>query len=575
MKKKWQLCNPDMKSVKDICNIFKCSPVTASVLINRKIDSVDCVKTFLNPSLKNLRHPFSLTDMDAAVSRIYKAITTGEKILVFGDYDVDGITATAILVDFFNYIKADILYYIPHRIKEGYGLHPGHIKNYALPNKIDLIITVDCGSSNHKAVNVAQKAGIDVIITDHHNIPLPLPAAVAVINPKRTDCDSELNHLAGVGVAFYLIISLRKYLRDKNFWYNISEPNLKDFCDLVALGTVADIVPLVDENRIFVKTGLEIMNSGCRPGIEALMQVSGIKGGDIHADDIAFKLAPRLNAAGRIEHAKTAVELLLTKDKENAAQIALSLQDMNENRKTVESIVIKEIEEYLKENPEILDLKTLILSDRFSKNGWHEGVLGIVASKLVKKYFCPVILISVKNGIGRGSGRSIPNIDIYEIILECSQILEAFGGHSMAAGITIKEDNIKQFQKKFEEIADKISSHEDFIPALTIDCVLDFDNISDDLIHELEVLEPFGAANKEPLFMAANVKISSSKIVGENHRKMLLKQTGSNKNRPYNAINFNVDTEKLCKDKFEQIAYRLKWNRWNGTKTIQLIIEET
>lgn len=574
MKKKWHIRTPDRESVKAICSALKCSPLTASVLINRKINSVDCARSFLNPSLKDLRPPFSFVDMDVAVQRIYKAIISSEKILIFGDYDADGITATALLVDFFKYIESDVSYYIPHRIKEGYGLKPEHITNYMLPDNLDLIITVDCGSSNHKSVRIAQESGIDVIITDHHNIPPPLPGAVALINPKRTDCTSGLNDLAGVGVAFYLLISLRKYLRDKNFWLHKSEPNLKNLCDLVALGTVADIVPLRDENRIFVKTGLDVMGSAPRPGIDALMKISGVEKAEVSAGDIAFKLAPRLNAAGRIDHAKIAVELLLTKDRRSALSIASSLHEMNGTRKIIEGEIIAEIEDFLKENPGILGQKALVLSDCFSKNGWHEGVLGIVASTFAKKYFRPVILISVKNGIGKGSGRSIPAIDLYNIISECSMELEAFGGHKMAAGLTIKENRIKSFQKKIEKTICDISKPEHFIPRLFIDYLLDFDSISEKLINELKVLEPHGLSNEEPLFMAAGIRAFSSKIVGEKHRKMLLKQFGSNKDRLYNAINFNIDVEKPCAEQFDQIAYKLQWNRWNNTKTVQLIVEE-
>ena len=575
MKKKWHIHTPDRESVKAISSTLKCSPLTASVLVNRKINSVDCAKAFLNPSLKDLRPPFSFIDMDVAVRRIYKAITSSEKILILGDYDADGITATAVLVEFFNYIKSDVSYYIPHRIKEGYGLKPEHITNYMVPDNVNLIITVDCGSSNHKSVKIAQEANIDVIITDHHNISPPFPEAAAVINPKRTDCTSDLNDLAGVGVAFYLVISLRKYLRDKNFWLHKSEPNLKNLCDLVALGTVADMVPLRDENRIFVKTGLDVMGSTPRPGIDALMKVSGVEKSEVSAGDIAFKLAPRLNAAGRIDHAKTAVELLLTKDRRSAIRIASLLHEMNETRKGIEGEIIAEIEEFLKENPEILEQKALVLSDSFSKNGWHEGVLGIVASAFVKKYFRPVILISVKNGIGKGSGRSIPAVDLYNIISECSMDLESFGGHKMAAGLTIKENRIKPFQEKIKKTLCKICKPEHFIPMLFIDYLLDFDNISEKLINELKILEPHGLSNEEPLFMAADVRAFSSKIVGEKHRKMLLKQFGSNKDRLYNAINFNIDLSKPSAERFDQIAYKLQWNRWNGTKTVQLIVEET
>ena len=262
MIKDWQILKSDTQSVKNLCDTLKCDPVTATLLVNRKIDTTDSALKFLNPSFQDLRSPFSIKDMDTAVRRIYKAIKDSEKILIFGDYDVDGMTSTSILFDFLQNTGADVHYYIPHRVKEGYSLQVIHISDYAIPNKIDLIITVDCGSGSHDAVNKAQNAGIDVIITDHHIIPVKIPKAYAVVNPKRHDCNVGFDNLAGVGVVFVLIICLRKYLRDMNFWQDRPEPNLKDLCDLVALGTLADSVPLIGENRVFTNAGINVIKTG-------------------------------------------------------------------------------------------------------------------------------------------------------------------------------------------------------------------------------------------------------------------------------------------------------------------------
>ena len=500
--------------------------------------------------------------MDIAVHRISTAIENNEKILIFGDYDVDGITATTILYEFLSYVGADVSYYIPHRILEGYGLQVNHILNYALPEKINLIITVDCGSSSHRAVNIAQNAGIDVIITDHHSISEKRPSAIAVINPKRHDCPSGFDNLAGVGVAFYLLICLRKHLRENHFWENLLEPNLKNLCDLVALGTVADVVPLIDENRIFSKTGLEVINSGNRSGIKALIEVCGINSHFAEADDIAYKLAPRLNAAGRMSHAKTAVELLTATNFGIARQIANTLNKMNLKRQGTQKEIFEEILKYIKDHPELLDKNTLVLEN----HGWHEGVLGIVASKLVERHFCPVVLISLKNGIGKGSARSIPGFNLYEGLLACSNELESFGGHSMAAGLTIKAENIASFKKKFKSIIHETTAPEDFVPNILIDYELDFDEITAELIDELENLKPFGMGNNEPLFMAKNVKVSSSKIVGKNHRRMILMQPGSKTYQSFHAIRFNTDPETAFNESFDRVAFRLHWNRWNGKK---------
>ena len=580
MKKYWQLLQPDIDVVEKIRGELQCSPVIAAILVNRKIISKDNALRFLNPSFNNMRPPCSMKDMDAAVKRIYSAITDHEKILIFGDYDVDGITATTILFEFLHYTGADVSYYIPHRTKEGYGLHTKHITDYAIPNKINLIITVDCGSSSNNAVKTASSSEIDVIITDHHEISDKPPDAVAVLNPKRHDCPSGFHSLAGVGVAFYLLICLRKHLRDNHFWQNRPEPNLKSLCDLVALGTVADMVPLVDENRILVKTGLEIINTGKRCGIKTLMEFSGIirLRRTVDTEDVAFRLAPRLNAAGRIAHASTAVELMTTNNLETARQLAQSLNNMNIKRHNIEQKIIEDIFAYLKNNQHLLKNSSLVLSDNESDNIWHEGVLGIVAARMVKKYFRPVVLVAIKDDIGKGSARSIPGFNIYNGLMSCSDHLEAFGGHSMAAGLKIKAEHMDVFQKNFENTVQQMTTSDDFVQTISIDFELNFDDISDALINELETLKPFGTGNHEPLFMAKNVRVMDSKIVGKNHRRMLLKQSAAGgTGNSFNAIHFNVDTNPPeyvgGQEHFDQIAFRLRWNHWNGKKTAQIVIE--
>jgi len=512
-----------------------------------------------------------MKDMDIAMNRIFSAIKSNEKILLFGDYDVDGITATAILFEFFRWIGADVSYYIPHRTKEGYGLRVQHISDYALPNKIKLIITADCGSSSHHAVKAAWDNKIDVIITDHHNISEIPQHAVAVINPKRHDCHSGFDDLAGVGVAFYLLISLRKYLRDMHFWQNRPEPNLKKLCDLVALGTVADMVPLVKENRIFTWAGLNLINSADRYGINALIEACGIKMQPIDSQDIAFRLAPRLNAAGRIDHAKSAVKLLTTTEQETAKHIAGSLNSMNFKRQEIEQKILDEILLYIKKNQFLLSKKSLVLWNP----DWHEGVLGIVASRIVKIYFRPVVLVAVKDDIGKGSARSIPGFDLYKGLQECSSDLEKFGGHSMAGGLKIRAEKLDIFQRNFEETVVNMTKPDDFVPTISIDYELNFDDISEKLIDELEFLKPFGTGNPDPLFMARNVKVLSSQIVGNNHRRMILGQSFGKAKRTFNAIHFNANTETPLNESFDRIAFHLGWNRWNNKKTAQIVIEET
>ena len=571
MEKNWQILQPDIQSVKNLYDTLKCHRITAVLLVNRKIDTAESALKFLNPSLNNIRSPFSIKDMETAVRRIYKAIINAEKILIFGDYDVDGITSTSILIDFLQNTDADVHYYIPHRANEGYSLQTIHISDYAIPNKINLIITVDCGSGSHDAVKTAQEAGIDVIITDHHIIPIKVPEAFAIVNPKRRDCTAGFDNLAGVGVVFVLIICLRKYLRDMNFWQDRPEPNLKVLCDLVALGTVADSVPLIDENRIFTSAGVEVIKTdNNRPGISALLKISHIESSYINSEDIAFKIAPRLNAPGRMEHGKLSVEILTTESLNDAVQMATSLNDLNILRSNIEQKIINDIHAYFDENPGELEKRSLVLS----AGDWHEGVLGIVASRLVDSYFRPVVVISTKNGVGKGSARSIPGFDLYEGLSACSDDLVQFGGHSMAAGLKIKLKNIERFKTNFDTAVAAVIKTADFTSKLSIDCELGFDDISDRLIDEIQSLTPFGNGNPEPLFIAKNVEVFSSKIVGKNHRSMLLKQSAGKIPKIFNAIHFNALTNAPLKDNFDRIAFRLRWNRWNGQKKVQIIVEE-
>ncbi len=570
MEKRWNIKSPDTDLVARLSYSLQCHPITAALLINRDIQSEKEAAEFVNVSLNNLRSPFELKDMQAAVERIHKAITNYENILLFGDYDVDGITSTAILMDFLGRIGANVTAYIPHRLKEGYGLQTAHITHLAKPNNIELVITADCGSTNFEAVAKARESGIDVIITDHHNIDTQVPPALAVINPKRKDCTVGLEDLAGVGVAFCLLICLRKYLRDKNFWKNQNEPNLKALCDLVALGTVADMVPLTQENRIFSKTGLDIINTNCRTGIKALLHAAGIDVQTADEQDIAFRMAPRLNAAGRMAHAAIAVDLLTTTDLQRAEQIAQSLNGYNLQRRDQEHKIITDIQQFLEKEPWVLEGKTLVLWNR----RWHEGVLGIVASRMVEKYYRPVVLIAVKDQICKGSARSMPGIDLYDRLSACKPVLEKFGGHTMAAGLSLTYENLEAFRSRFEDSVSESLSPHDLVPELTVDQELKFTEISERLINEIESLAPFGAGNPEPVFMTRDVRVASSKIIGGRHRRMILTQSGNSNAKKINAIQFNAQTDQSLRDAFDRIAFKIRWNRWRGSKTAQLIVED-
>ena len=409
-----------------------------------------------------------------------------------------------------------------------------------------------------------------MIITDHHNISEDIPPALAVINPKRHDCSAGLQNLAGVGVAFFLLICLRTRLREAGFWDKRPEPNLKQYCDLVALGTVADMVPLIEENRILSKTGFELIKAGRRPGLKALLEASAIRDGSLNADDVAFRLAPRLNAAGRMDHAAQAVNLLLAEDGVAAAKTAQTLNLLNRRRQDLEKGILADIQQFIDSNPSLLRQRSLVLSSQ----GWHAGVLGIVASRLMRKYSRPVVLITVQDGTGKGSARSPEGINLYDALADCRMFLESFGGHALAAGLQIREEKIVDFQQAFEAQIQRAATPESLIPALRIDGELDFAAISDDLIDELELLMPFGTDNPEPLFLAGNIKIISSKIVGKSHRRMMLAQASGYTTKTFPAIHFNVPDEDAKKFHFDQMVFRLQWNRWNGKKSAQIVIED-
>jgi len=570
MDKRWEIRNPDPGIISRLSRSLPCHPVTARVLANRSLSGPQQARAFIQAPLAALRPPFTLQDVEPAAARIAAAVEDREKILVFGDYDVDGITATAIVTDFLEAAGADVSFYIPHRVAEGYGLQPEHVHRYVHPGGISLVITVDCGSASHRSVQAAGDLGIDVLVTDHHNIDANLPPAVAVVNPKRSDCTAGMQDLAGVGVSFFLLIALRKKLRERDFWRRRPEPNLKAYCDLVALGTIADMVPLVGENRILAKTGLDLMADSRRPGLEALCHVCGIGANMVGGEEVAFRLAPRLNAAGRLDHAAPAVELLKTRDAAAAESIARRLDELNRKRQVLENQVLEQVRTRLRAQPALLDHRTLV----FAHAGWHQGVLGIAASRLVKVYGRPTVLLAVGDRHAKGSARSVDGIDLYRVLADCRDCLAAFGGHAMAAGLKIEREQLRAFRERFERCVRDRAGDDIREAAVLIDAEVDLADVSATLLDELESLAPFGVGNPEPLFMARNVAVVSSRPVGSGHRKMRLRAAEGPRTDAIDAIHFNPDPAAAGRDHFERIAFRLRWNRWNGRKRPQIIVED-
>jgi single-stranded-DNA-specific exonuclease len=568
MQMQWNILQPDPACVDMLRRHLNCHPITAAVLANRRITSPEQAGAFIQPSLEGLPAPDTLAGMPLAVERVCAAIQNNQKILIIGDYDVDGVTAAAVLFHFLTAAGAAVTCHLPHRVEEGYGFHPIHVSQLAVPRAIGLIITVDCGISSHAAVAAARRFGIDVIVTDHHTIGQSLPEAYAILNPKLNGQPSALTHLAGVGVAFYLTIALRTALRACGWWRSRPEPNLKALCDLVALGTVADVVPLIGANRILTKAGLDQINAAARPGLKALQKVSGLPQQAIGAEDIAYRLAPRLNAAGRMAHAGMAFDLLCATTPEEARHRAENLNVLNQRRQQIENKMLTDVIARVESRPDLLAGKSLVLAG----TNWHMGVLGIVAAKLASRYYRPVILISTQGEVGKGSGRSIPGVDLHAALSRCSTLLTAFGGHRLAAGLTVPTAAIETLRSAFDAAVSDLSPPEPLYPQLTIDGELRFEQITPELIGELERLEPFGTDNPAPLFMARDVHVSTACMVGQRHRRMALCQA-HHSGQTVAAIQFNLAEDCPRAAFFERLAFRVQWNRYRGEKSIQLVVE--
>jgi len=502
------------------------SPTFARLLANRGFRDAAEVRLFLEPTMDRLLDAFLMRDMEKAVARIWKAIEAGEAILVFGDYDVDGITATSLLSSSLERLGANVSYFIPDRIRDGYGLSVKGVE-VARKRRIKLIVTADCGITATPEVKLAAEHGIEVIVTDHHEPLGEMPNAVAILNPKRHDCPYPFKDLSGVGVVFKLVQGLQAS-RPTAFPEGFVEQSL----DLVALGTIADVVPLVGENRIFAKMGLDQLHDSHRPGITALKEVAGLTSRRIESGHVAYILAPRINAAGRLGNAESGVRLLLSTERREALSIAESLEEDNTNRKKIDESTLEDALEMLRRVGPEMPPAIVLWSDR-----WHPGVLGIVASRLMERFHRPTILISADEDEGKGSGRSIKGFDVCQALQECRSHLVGFGGHSYAAGLTIRAENLEAFRTQFCEVVTRRMRPEDYIPTLAIDGTLPLEECNEDLVRALERLSPFGIGNAEPLFVAENVAFGAPPmVVSKNHLKMSIRQNG----RELDCIGFGL-----------------------------------
>lgn len=557
--KRWILSPPDPKKVQSLCQTFGLSPLISQILINRDISAPEAVQQFLQPSLAHLPDPSQMKGMDLATSRLIKAIQNQELITIYGDYDVDGTTATAMLMDFLRQVGARVEYYIPHRIREGYSLNVEAIRKLS-GRGTKVLITVDNGISALAEAQAARECGLDLIITDHHEVPPQLPQAYAILNPKQPGDTFPGKELAGVGVAYYLVIGLRRALRDAGLLQD-KEPNLRDLLDLVALGTVADMAPLKGLNRILVREGLKTMSARRRTGLRALLHVAGVDDA-VRADQLAFRVGPRINAVGRLEEANLGVELLLCEEEAQALALAERLDQANLARKELEDQISEAAIAQVESEGLAKKYRSLVLRGE----DWHQGVIGIVASRLVEKYYLPTIVLT-KDGEGlKGSARSIRALNIIEALKDCGVLLEKFGGHAYAAGLSMAKAQFENFREKFDQTVRQVLTDEDFTPCLRMDVESTLQEMGPDLLEQLERLEPFGLGNPTPLFWLRGGKVRESRIVGQNHLKMRVGQGP----RSLGAIGFRLGHQQPPGGAQVELACFPEWNEWNGSKNIQL-----
>ncbi len=504
---------PDYRLVEKLSQSFDFPAIVVKILINRGLDSADKIDSFVNPKMEDLSDPFKLPDMDKAVERIVDALRANERIMVYGDYDVDGITASSLMFLVLNKLGAQVSYYLPNRLVEGYGLSEEGILE-AEKKGATLIVSVDTGVTAVDEVEFARQHGIEVVITDHHEPGEQIPKAVAIVNPKVVRDSDKGHELAGVGVAFKVALALYRRLQQ-------NEAELEEHLDLVALGTSADIVPLIGENRILTKYGIKQIVRTTKPGLKKLVFVSGLMGKEISTGQVVFILAPRINAIGRLGDAEKAIKLLTTRDEEAATEIARFLDEENRRRKAIDEKTLDEALALIESTVELDNDKAIVLES----SGWHQGVIGIVASRLVERYYLPTVLVSVDGDIGKGSARSIPGFHIYEALKACGDVLLRFGGHKYAAGLSIEARRIPEFRKRLKQVARDVLSLEDLTPKLQIDAEVDLDVMDMDFVKTIEAFAPFGPQNMRPIFLTRNLNIVGQPyVVGRNHLKMRVRK---------------------------------------------------
>ena len=558
----WNILDPDRDTIRTIQNTFRSSEVFARVLANRNITTLEKAEPFFHSDLDQLHDPLLMMDMEKSVHRVLQNIRSGNPIMVFGDYDVDGTTGAASLYIALNTFGADVTYYIPDRDKEGYGLSTKGI-DVAKDNGIDLIITCDCGINAFDQVNYANEKGINIIITDHHTTDERLPDAYAVLNPKRSDCEYPFKGLCGGGVAFKLITALAIKL-------NIPFSEIEEILPLITLGTAADIVPMKDENRIIVDHGLKMLSSIKRPGLKVLLELAGLKH-NVSVGQLVFGIAPRINAAGRLGDANRAVECMVTNDEHRAKILAKKLDEENKRRQAIQQQVVDEAFHKVNSEADLKHENALVLAD----HGWHHGVVGIVASRVREEFHRPTVIISMENGSGKGSARSVNGFDLYLALSECKEHLDGFGGHPMAAGLSVRSEKLDDFRNAFIEVANEWINEDQLEPTITLDSEISLKDITPRFMDFLDKLSPYGPGNMRPKFALMNCEVTGTpKVIGKTgeHIRFQIKQGM----RSISAIGFGLADkyEMLITGKPVDVACVVETNEWQGNVSTQLNVRD-
>jgi len=521
MKKIWKLKAPSPHAA-TLSESSGLSRLQAQILIHRGIFDPHDVPFFLLPRLADLLDPYLMKDMLEATGLILSARDRRDPITIYGDYDADGLTATALLFNFLSSLDVPVHTYIPNRLTEGYGLHVQALERIARHGP-GLIVTVDCGVSNNQEIAFAASLGLKVVVTDHHQVDESFTPLCPVVNPHRADCSFPFKHLTGVGLAFFLAVALRAALRERGWFATRPEPDLKDYLDMVALGTVADMAPLLDQNRLLVKAGLDKIRTTRWPGIAAVAELAGLSLAALTAQDLAFRIAPRFNASGRLGDADIALTALTTRVPSQAKGAALQLDRINGERQRLERKVLDEIEKTIPFTEDLSSQRALVVTGA----GWHRGILGIVASKLQEKYHRPVLVLGVENGVAVGSGRSIPGFNLYRALKRLDPLLDRFGGHQHAAGLALKVSNLGRFRQEFETLAHQELSEQDLVHSVDVDAEVSLKDMDIENMRRLASFSPFGSGNPEPLLYSGPCDVVESRVVGERHLKMKVRQDGA------------------------------------------------